>query len=210
MVMSVDGAGAFAGRTRQISDPADQLLLRHLRGHADAVLVGSATIKAERYGPVDLDDAVTSARLDAGYAATPPLVVVSARMSLSADLRAFSGGGATPIVVTTKAGAAAAGDVAQVAEVVVVGDDEVDLRQVLAMLTERGLHRVLCEGGPYLLSQLVERDLVDDMCLTVSPYLAGAQPTSPQPASARDVPTHLTLRHVLVHDDLLYLRYARP
>jgi riboflavin biosynthesis pyrimidine reductase len=55
----------------------------------------------------------------------------------------------------------------------------------------------------------VEYDLIDDMCLTVSPYLAGSQPTTAQPTSVRSAPTHLRLRHVLTLDDLLYLRYSR-
>ena len=72
-----------------------------------------------------------------------------------------------------------------------------------------GLERVLCEGGPYLLSSLVDADLVDDMCLTVTPYLAGSQPTTMQPASARIDPTRPELRHVLFRDGLLYTRYSR-
>jgi riboflavin biosynthesis pyrimidine reductase len=91
----------------------------------------------------------------------------------------------------------------------IVGEQTVDLARLIAELGERGLARILCEGGPFLLSQLIEANLVDDMCLTVSPYLAGSQPTTEQPASALEAPTPLHLRHVLTRDDLLYLRYSR-
>lgn len=208
MVQSVDGAGAFHGRTKAITDPADQALLKHLRSHADAILVGAATVQAENYGPVQLSDDVRAERESNGYAAAPPLVVVTARALLSPDLRIFDAAGPRTIIVTGSAGAAAAGALHDVAEVIDVGD-EIDPRRIVAVVKDRGLGRILCEGGPFLLSQLIEADLVDDMCLTVSPYLAGAQPTTAQPASAREVATLLRLRHVLTRNDLLYLRYSR-
>lgn len=209
MVMTVDGAGAFHGRTKAVTDPADQELLRYLRGQADAVLVGSATVAAERYGPVTLTPEVRARREAAGHVAAPPLVIATASATLSASLRIFSEPGPRPIIATLRRTAEEAGELADVADLVVVGEDEIDLERLAAALRERGLHRILCEGGPFLLSRLIEDDLVDDMCLTISPYLAGSQPTTPQPASARELPTHLRLRHVLTRDDLLYLRYSR-
>ena len=209
MVQSVDGAGAFHGRTKAITDPVDQVLLKHLRGYADAIVVGAATVQAEKYGPVRLSDETRAQRETDGYAAVPPLVVVTARAMLSTDLRIFDRTGPRTIIATLRAAADEHSELARVADIVVVGEDKLEPERLLAALRERGLERILCEGGPFLLSQLIERDLVDEMCLTVSPYLAGSQPTTPQPPSARDEPTRLRLRHALVHDDLLYLRYTR-
>lgn len=209
MVMTVDGAGAFGGRTKAVSDPADQDLLRYLRGHADAIMVGAATVQAERYGPVTLSAEVRAEREAAEYAAAPPLVVVTARATLSTSLKIFAPEGPRTIIATLAGSAERAAELREVADVIVVGDEEIEPARVIAALRERGLHRILCEGGPFLLSRLIEDDLVDDMCLTLSPYLAGSQPTTPQPASGRDAPTHLRLRHVLTRDDLLYLRYSR-
>jgi riboflavin biosynthesis pyrimidine reductase len=209
MVTTVDGAGAFHGRTKAISDSTDQALLRQLRGHADAIMVGAATVQAEKYGPVTLSPETRAQREAAGYAGAPPLVIVTASATLSPDLKVFAPDGPRTIVATLASSAAQATALHDVADVIVIGDDAIDLARLIAALRERELHRILCEGGPFLLSQLIEDDLVDDMCLTVSPYLAGAQPTTAQPASAREVPTQLRLRHVLSHDDLLYLRYSR-
>jgi riboflavin biosynthesis pyrimidine reductase len=209
MVMSVDGAGAFAGRTKAITSDADQMLLVHLRGYADAVMVGSATVQAEGYGPVRLATDIQAERAANGYAALPPLVIVTAHAALPTSLRVFTGDGPRPIIATVQRSADAATELHDIADVVVVGDELIDPHLIISELAQRGLHRVLCEGGPYLLSTLIEQDLVDDMCLTVSPYLAGSQPTTTQPASALSTPTRLVLRHVLAHDDLLYLRYSR-
>ncbi|HTW19677.1 MAG TPA: pyrimidine reductase family protein [Mycobacteriales bacterium] len=209
MVLTPDGAGAFRGRTKAITDPADQTLLNYLRGLADAVMVGSATVLAEHYGPVELPQETKAARRQAGYTDEPPLVVVTARANLPVALPIFDPSGPRTIVATLASGAKAAAELQEVADVMVVGEDAIDPARILAELADRGLRRVLCEGGPFLLSRLVEHDLVDEMCLTLSPYLAGSQPTTMQPASSLLAPTRLSLRHVLMHDDLLYLRYAR-
>lgn len=209
MVQSIDGAGAFHGRTKAITDPADQELLKHLRGHSDAIMVGAATAQAEKYGPVQLTEQTRAEREEGGYAAVPPLVVVTARAMLPTDLPIFDPAGPRTIVATLETAAAAAERLREVADIIVVGETEIEPERIVAALHDRGLRRILCEGGPFLLSQLIERDLVDDMCLTVSPYLAGSQPTTPQPASAREHPTQLRLRHVLTRNDLIYLRYSR-
>jgi riboflavin biosynthesis pyrimidine reductase len=210
MVQSVDGAGAFDGRTKRITDEADQTLLKYLRGHADAVLVGGATVQAEGYGPVRLDAQTRAKRRGEGYGEVPPLVIVTARALLSPDLKAFTATDPRAIVVTLTSAAAAAEHLSDVADVIMLDGDEIDPAAIIGTLRDRGLHRILCEGGPFVLSRFIEADLVDDMCLTVSPYLAGSQPTTPQPASAMTNPTSLRLRHVLTHEDFLYLRYSRP
>jgi riboflavin biosynthesis pyrimidine reductase len=210
MVTTVDGAGAFDGRTKAISGDADQVLLAYLRHHADAVLVGAATVQAERYGPVKLSAEVQAQRESDGYAATPPLVIVTAHATMPTSLRVFTEPGPRPIIATLQANVDADSALHEVADFIAVGDEEIEPSLIVAAIRGLGLHRILCEGGPYLLSTLIESDLVDDMCLTVSPYLAGSQPTTPQPASAREAPTPLRLRHVLTRDDLLYLRYSRP
>jgi riboflavin biosynthesis pyrimidine reductase len=209
MITTLDGGAAFNGRTKAVSDPADQVLLAHLRSYADVVLVGSATVAAENYGQVKLSQELQDKRVAAGHLALPRLAVVTARGALSPDLRIFSGD-TRPLIVTTRQTAEAQPALAALGDVVVSGDSAVDPAKALAGLRQAGLERVLCEGGPYLLSTLVDADLVDDMCLTVAPYLTGLQPTTPQSTSSLTAPTRLELRHVLTKHGLLYLRYSRP
>ena len=75
-------------------------------------------------------------------------------------------------------------------------------------LRGRGLAQILCEGGPRLFGSLIAADEVDEVCLTVSPLLAG--PGAGRIAlGAPTPPRHLTLRHALEADGALLLRYAR-
>lgn len=209
MLMSTDAAAAFRGRTRALSDDRDLGLLLHLRRHADVVLVGAGTVRAENYGKVRLPAEVQQRRADAGHAAVPPVAVVTASGDLDPGSRLFTDDGPRPLVLTVDAVAERTGRLAEVADVVSAGPDRVSASRLLDLLRARGLHRVLCEGGPTLLAELVDQDLVDDMCLTVSPYLAGAQPVRHAPQSGLQVPRRLVLRHVRERDGMVYLRYSR-
>jgi riboflavin biosynthesis pyrimidine reductase len=80
----------------------------------------------------------------------------------------------------------------------------------VTQLRDRGLARVLCEGGPTLLDELVAADLVDELCVTLAPRLAGRQPLGRGTPRAMPAPTGLRLGHVLVaDDDYVFLRYRR-
>jgi riboflavin biosynthesis pyrimidine reductase len=209
MIFSTDGAAAFRGRTKSISDPTDQKLLGQLRTYSDVILVGSGTVAAENYGPVKLSDPQRARRAARGQDNDPRLAVVTARGSLAPNLRIFTGDGPPPVIVTGNRALTDHPELNQLGEVVVAGDESPEPAAALEALAQLGLTRVLCEGGPYLLSSLIDADLVDDMCLTITPILAGSQPTTMQPASDRIEPTRLSLRHVLQYDGLLYLRYSR-
>jgi riboflavin biosynthesis pyrimidine reductase len=218
IVLSLDGGAAFNGKTRPISDDTDLWLLNQLRGYADVVVVGAGTVRAERYGPVRLDTDQREHRREQGYGdSPPPFAVVSARARLDRDLPVFSGHGARPLLVTVERSRQQAEELADLADVVIAGDERVDPVAMLAALADRGLRRVLCEGGPTLLASFVEHDLVDDMCLSLAPRFAGPQPVDAvgRPAQPLETtgrlaqPITLPLRHVLEHDGMLYLRYLR-
>ena len=52
MVASLDGAATVDGRSGGLSNEADQQVFAMLRAHADVILVGAGTARAEGYGPV--------------------------------------------------------------------------------------------------------------------------------------------------------------
>lgn len=218
IVLTLDGGAAFNGKTRPISDDTDLWLLNQLRGYADVLVVGSGTVQAERYGPVRLTDEQRQHRAAAGYADTPPpIAVVSARAALDRDLPVFAGTGSRPLLISVERSRRQAEALSDLADVVIAGDERVDPEVLIAALAERGLRRVLCEGGPTLLASFIERDLVDDMCLSLAPRFAGPQPVDAvgRPGQPLDTtgtlrrPTTLGLRHVLGNDGMLYLRYTR-
>ena len=147
-----------------------------------------------------------------GLAELPPIAVVSARCSIGPDSPLVADTVVPPIVITCAAAPAATRDalVDAGAQVVVAGDDTVDLRRALDALADRGLRRVCCEGGPRLLGALIEADLVDQLCLTVAPLLAGGDAGRLSAGRAWGTPRTMRLASVLTHDGFLMLRYRRP
>jgi riboflavin biosynthesis pyrimidine reductase len=209
-VASADGAVELDGHSEGLSGPADKRVFHLLRGLADVVLVGAGTARREGYGPVRLTPEVRDRRRSAGQLPVPPLAVVTARLDLDLDAPMFTDASVRTIVVTSGSGdpgrrAAAA----RVADVVIAGDDRVSVEPALTALAERGLGRVLCEGGPTLVGDLVAADRVDELCLTVAPLLAGGGPTARVSTGAPSVPRGLRLAQVLEEEGNLSLRYLR-
>ena len=215
MVTSLDGAATIGGRTGGLSGGADQDVFALLRALADVIIVGAGTARAERYGPVRPgQEGVQWAWLRDGRPAAPPIAVVTRQLSIDPASQLLAGpGAARSIVITTEsAPAGRRARVARTAEVIVAGEHSVDLPAAVAALAGRGYQRMLTEGGPWLLAQLIEAGLVDELCLTISPLLTGpgaariVAGTGPLPGGARPV----TLAHVLVQDGHLLCRYTRP
>ena len=211
MVASVDGAAHLDGVTRGLSSDADRHLFALLRTLADVILVGAATVRTERYAPVRRHELWPDLR--AGQTPTPPVAVVSARLDLDPSSRLIDSAPAwarTIVITTEQAPADRRAALEGPAEIIVAGQETVDLKAAVAALAERGHRRILAEGGPHLLAQIAEADLLDELCLTVAPLLAGpnanrilAGALSPAP------PQLLDLAHVLEDDGCLFCRYVR-
>lgn len=209
MVMSADGAVTDpAGRSGGLAGPGDREVFRVLRAHADAILVGAGTARQEGYGPhrVRADLAARRAADDRPQPAA--VVVVSRSLQLALEGPLFADA-VTPTVVLTSAAAdphlRAAAE--RAGHVIVAGEAEVDLAVGLETLRERfGYRSVLCEGGPTLNAGLLSAGLVDELCLTLAPLLAGDQ--GPPFARGLAGPGKLRLEAVYAEADELFLRYA--
>ena len=183
-VSSIDGVatlgeGPSAGSTISAKNPADRFLMALLRACADAVLLGAGTLRAtpgHLWTPAhvfpQLADSFAALRRSLGRSSEPRLVLVTGRGDVDASHVAVAHGA---LVVTTAAGAAnLEGRLPPSAEVAVVGEgDRVDLAEVLTRLRDRGLGVILTEGGPHVMGELIERQLLDEVFLTVSPVIAG-------------------------------------
>lgn len=194
-VLTVDGAVAADGSSLPLSSPADKHAFQALRAVSDAVVVGAGTVRAEDYGPVRLREAGRRWREEHGRGGLPPLVVVSRALELDPAARCFAEDGSTVVVTCAASPQERRARLAQVAEVVVSGDEQVDLPAAIDALAARGLRRLHCEGGPALLTDLLAAGLVDELCLTLTPLLVGAAPgllTKTLPA-----PVGLRLEHLL-------------
>ncbi|MEU8591957.1 pyrimidine reductase family protein [Streptomyces sp. NPDC048664] len=212
MVASLDGAAQHDGRSQPLSDATDMRIFGTLRALADVVVVGAETVRQEGYRPARAREAFAAARAAAGQGPAPAIAVVSASLDLDFSLPLFT----APLVPTLLlTGAAAAPDRVAAAEragvrVVVAGEGAgADPARAVAALGELGMSRLLTEGGPRLLGQMVAAGVLDELCLTVSPMLTagGAQRVAGGPSVP--VPQRFALVSLLEEKGFLFSRYRR-
>jgi riboflavin biosynthesis pyrimidine reductase len=211
MVSSADGAGSLGGATKDLSSATDRRVFALLRTLADVIVVGAATVSAEHYRPAKPQELWHHLR--SGRSATPPIAVITSGLDLDPDgpLIADAPPDARTIVITTEQSPAdVRTELSRRADVVVTGDKSVDLKAAVAALAERGYRHLLAEGGPHVLGQFIEAGLLDELCLTIGPLLAGpgaGRIVAGDGPAAAAVP--MTLAHVLEDDGFMLCRYTR-
>lgn len=211
MIASVDGAASVGGRTGALGGPADRRLFVLLRSLADVILVGATTVRAERYGPALLPPERQAARRQRGQVPVPPIAVVSRSCRFNWESRFFTAAVVRPIVITVdSAPAERRARAAQVADVILAGQEDVELARALDALAERGARWVLCEGGPTLNGYLVSAGLLGELCLTLSPRLVSGDAKRIVAGPALAVPQDAALCSVCEEDGFLFLRFRPP
>ncbi len=212
-ISSLDGGATADGKSGGLAGPGDRALFLMMRELADIVVVGAGTVRIENYGGVQLNAAARQARQARGQAEVPPIGIISRSGHLERDMKVFTHTEVPPLVLTCTAATEsthdALGDTAVVLDCSGHDPAAVDITVVLSTLAERGLLRILTEGGPSLHGTFVEADLLDELCLSLAPALVGA--------AARRIATgpsqvHTQMRRAhLIADDAgyLYSRYVR-
>ncbi len=208
-VSSLDGAVTRDGVSGGLGTEPDHVVFELLRMLSDVVIVGAGTIRTEGYGGLRIAAESSAWREDHGLSPQLRLAVVSSRLDLDPASEVFTKAPVRPIVITHEAAPhRARSRLAEVADVIVAGEQEIDVQAAIAELVSRGLTQMLSEGGPHLLGSLLDADLIDELCLTISPTLEGGDAGRiVQGASARPHPLHLA--HALAAADTILLRYTR-
>lgn len=208
MVTSSDGAATYRGHVGPLTGQADQELLYALRALADVVLVGAGTVRAEGYEvPLVLPHLATRRR-DEGKPEQPRLAIVSGSLDLDLTASAFTASRYRPLLLTCDAVPPDRVRAAErVADVLVVGDEVVDVAKAVDGLAADGMRHVLTEGGPHLLAQLITARLVDELCLTVAPRIVAGAGLRMLAGPELQPPTRTTLSQMLTADDYLFLTY---
>jgi riboflavin biosynthesis pyrimidine reductase len=208
-VSSVDGRASVEGRSGGLGDEGDKALFGALRGMADAVLVGTGTLEAERYGRLIKNPEVRARRRAEGLAPEPLACILTRSGRLPLDIPLFSEPEAR-VVVFSGAAVALASVAAQV-EVVRLAPGELDFAHALKHLhTEHQVRALLCEGGPRVLNALLREQILDELFLTLAPTLVGGGAEIPITVGpALTEPADFVLSGALERGGTLFLRYQR-
>jgi riboflavin biosynthesis pyrimidine reductase len=212
-IASLDGGATTGGTSGGLGGPGDRRLFAVLREVADVIVVGAGTARAENYGGARMTAAQRHSRQGRGQSEVPPIAVVTRSGVIEHDLAVLTDSEVTPLMLTTTAEAAGLaarlGAAAEVIDCSGADPREVDLGVLVDRLTQRGLTRVLTEGGPSLLGALLGAGLIDEFCLTTAPLLVGG--TAVRIATGvGEVLTAMRCAHVLTDSGgYLYTRYVR-
>lgn len=208
MITSVDGASACGGRSGGLSSRADKRVFDVLRGLADVVVVGAQTVRAEGYDALRAKPSYANRRELAGQALAPVLAIVTHTAELDLGGPLFADRARRPTIVTSASVATERLDSLRgVADVLVAGGDRVDLVAAFDALATTHGPRVLCEGGPRLLHQVVAAGLLDELCLTLAPLLTAGDASRLMNGPTFDVPVRLRLASLLEENGSLFARY---
>jgi riboflavin biosynthesis pyrimidine reductase len=223
-VSSVDGVVALPRHPESSAligerNEADRFVMGLLRTFADAVLIGSGTLRdspkslwrPERVYP-RAAEGFAELRRRLGRVPQPQLVVITGSGAIDANHPALEEGA---LVLTTANGAARLADrLPPNSEVAALpGDSAVDLRAAIEFLRGRGHSLVLSEAGPTVTGSLIADGLVDELFLTISPLFAGRLARSDRPGLVEGVEllpdTRVAGRLLSVRraGDVLFLRY---
>ena len=207
MVQSLDGVVAVDGRAGPLGGEADRAFYLACRALADIVVVGAQTMRVEGYGPAKLTPHLVNARLDRGMPPLPRIAVVTRSLQLDLTTPFFRDARARPVIVTCAAAPPnLVAKAREVADIIVAGDEDVDMRRAVAALGAEGCRLIGCEGGPTLNGALAQAGLVDELCLSLAPTIVGDGPRLVHGPFARiDLRLHALLRE----GDALFLR-LRP
>lgn len=212
-IASLDGGATTDGKSGGLAGPGDKTLFQLMRELADVIVVGAGTVRIENYGGAQLSAAARQARRHRGQSEVPPIAIVTASGRLENDMKVFTMTEVPPLVLTSAASAGPTrgrlGGLADVLDCSTRDPAAIDPAALLTRLADRGLNRVLTEGGPSLHDTLIEADLLDELCVSVAPVLVGGQARRIA-TGAGQVRTPMRRAHLITDDaGYLYARYVR-
>jgi riboflavin biosynthesis pyrimidine reductase len=208
MISSLDGATHVEGLSGALATPADRVTFRAIRAVADVILVAAGTARSEQYHPITTTPEIAAERKARGQSERPRLAILTRHLDLDLDGELFLSP-EPPIVLTTERAPAGRVRHAEARTTVVrFPGDRVDVDAAVQELGKLDADVVLSEGGPTLIGQLAAADVLDELCLSISPIVVGGDAARVTDITA-SMHHHYALARVLEEDSMLLLRYVR-
>ncbi|NHW23610.1 MAG: 2,5-diamino-6-(ribosylamino)-4(3H)-pyrimidinone 5'-phosphate reductase [Archaeoglobales archaeon] len=158
-------------RQLRISCREDLERVDELRASADAIMVGVGTILADNPKLNVKSKELRERRLREGRTENPLKVVVDSKCRIPDDAQVFDG--KVIVAVSKLAKRESLERIAKKAQIVVLGEEKVDLNSLLNFLYDQGVRRLMVEGGGTLISSLLREGLVDEMFIYYAPIIIG-------------------------------------
>jgi 5-amino-6-(5-phosphoribosylamino)uracil reductase len=210
--LSIDGyLGAASPPRLELSNDADFDRVDAVRASCDAILVGAATVRHDNPRLLVRSEARREARQARGMSASPIKVTVTGRGDLDPVADFFAAGDAEKLVYCTSERALHARSRLGPVATVLDGGETVDMRRISEDLGDRGVARLMVEGGGNVHTQFLTGNLADELQLTVAPFFVGDSRATRFVQDGRfpwNPDRRATLSEVRQIGDVVLLRYA--
>jgi len=193
--MSVDGKiSSIDPKTSGIDNPVDFAHLEYQTSLADLTLVGARTIRIQGGNFIINNPELLAARKIRGQSPQPINCVVSRSLDLSPTIPFFTQEIERWIFTTQNSleQNCDATSLSKKAELIALGDTDLDWDKGYALMAERGIRKIVVLGGGSLAASLIKARRIDDWWLTIWPFILGGK-DAPTPVEgegflANDVP----------------------
>jgi 5-amino-6-(5-phosphoribosylamino)uracil reductase len=210
--MSIDGyLGSASPRRLELSNVADFDRVDAVRASCDAIMVGAATVRSDNPRLLVRSHARREERAARGLAPSPIKVTVTERVELDARADFFTTGESTKLVYCPSPRVVDARSRLGPVATVVDGGEQVKMRRLTEDLGDRGVQRLMVEGGGNLHTQFLTDNLVDELQLVVAPFFVGDSRATRFVSDGRfpwNPGRRATLADVRQIGDVVLLRYA--
>ena len=210
--MSIDGyLGTASPRRLELSNDADFDRVDAVRASCDAILVGAATVRNDNPRLVVRSQSRRDERTARGLTTSPIKVTVTEKLELDARADFFTVGDIEKLVYCTSPRVGDARSRLGPVATVVDGGQPVHMRRLSEDLGDRGVQRLMVEGGGQMHTQFLTDNLADELQLVVAPFFVGDS-RAPRFVSDGVFPWNpgrrATLAEVRQIGDVVLLRYA--
>lgn len=209
--VSLDGYLGDQTPRLALSNEADFDRVDAVRAQCDAILVGAGTIRQDNPRLLVRSAARRRERVARGLPPSPLKVTLTGRCDLDPSARFFLDGDNDKLVYCPSSAVAEARERLDAVATVVDGGEPVDLHEVLADLSTRGVGRLMVEGGGTIHTQFLTSGLADELHLVVAPFFVGDS-RAPRFVGDGTFPwgpdRRATLAEVRQIGDVVLLRYA--
>lgn len=200
-----------------IDDPSPQRLLMsnaadfdrvdQVRASVDAILIGAQTMRADNPRLLVNSEERRDARIARGLPAYPLKVTISGSGKLSRELKFWHHGGEKLVYTTDLGYPLVARELRGLAAVVSLGATAVDPERVLEDLGERGIGRLMIEGGSQIHTEFLSKGLADELHLAIAPIVVGQGAAPRFLNEAVFKPGRMGLAEVRQIGDIAFIRY---
>lgn len=166
--MSLDGKIATKTGDSELSSKQDKVRIHKLRSKVDAILVGSNTVKR--------DDPLLTVRYVKGK--NPLRIVLDSKATINQKSQIIRTCKKIPTIVAVSKKASRQ-NISKLKkhplEIMVIGENRVNIKSLLKSLSKKKIKTLLVEGGGTVNWEFIKLGLVDEIIVTITPYLIGGQ-----------------------------------